>query len=145
MVMAISIVVAGTAFFGGVKYRDYQLQKQRTNFSGGQFFRQGQFAGQNSNGQRQGGQRFGGGALTGQVMGLDDKSMTVKLPDGSTKIVIFSDKTIYYKSSEASKSDLTQGINVAVLGTANSDGSVTAENISINPMLRFSQSPTPTK
>jgi hypothetical protein len=41
------------------------------------------------------------------------------------------------KTQTTSKSDLTQGANVAVFGSPNSDGSVTAQNVQLNPMFRM--------
>jgi hypothetical protein len=80
---------------------------------------------------------------------MDDKSITVKLQDGSTKIVILSDTTSFSTSSTGSKSDLKTGDTVAAFGTPNSDGSVTAQNVQINPMFRGiggqNGSPTPAK
>ncbi|NCB26825.1 MAG: hypothetical protein EOM62_15350 [Bacteroidia bacterium] len=59
--------------------------------------------------------------------------MTVKLADGSSRIVLFSDSTTVNQSVAASKNDLKVGLNVAVRGDQNSDGSVTSTNIEINP------------
>lgn len=58
------------------------------------------------------------------------------MQDGSSKIVLFSDKTEINKAAEATKEDLKVGEKVAVFGTENSDGSVTAQNIQLNPQLR---------
>jgi hypothetical protein len=80
---------------------------------------------------------------------MDDKSITVKEQDASTKIIILSDTTTFSKSADGSKGDLKTGITVAAFGTPNSDGSVTAQNVQINPMLRGfggqNVSPTPAK
>lgn len=65
---------------------------------------------------------------------MDSNSLTIKLQDGSSKIVILSDKTAYVKSDKASKTDLKAGETVAVFGTDNSDGSVTAQNVQLSPM-----------
>lgn len=76
-----------------------------------------------------------GGAVTGQVVSKDDKSVTVKLADGSTKIVLLQDATTYRRQSEAKAEDMEAGSQIAVIGTANSDGSTTAKQIEINPIL----------
>lgn len=73
----------------------------------------------------------------------DDKSITVKLQDGSSKIVLLTDTTSISKSTEGSKSDLKTGEKVAVFGTENSDGSVTAQNVQLNPILRGFMGGTP--
>jgi hypothetical protein len=61
--------------------------------------------------------------------------MTVKLQDGSSKIVILSGTTSYKTTIAASKNDIKIGDAVAVAGSANSDGSVNAQNIQLNPEM----------
>lgn len=137
-VVGIAVVAIALGFFGGMQYQKRQV---RTTFANGvpggngQFFRQA--------GGRQGGQnvRFGGGnrPVMGEIVNQDEKSMTVKLPDGSTKIVILSATTSYNKAEPGSQTDLKVGDSVGVFGTTNSDGSVTAMNVQINPMMRGMQ------
>ncbi|MFH2109204.1 MAG: hypothetical protein ABII16_01940, partial [Patescibacteria group bacterium] len=71
-----------------------------------------------------------------EVVALDDKSMTVKLIDGSTKIVILSDTTKYTKSQDVAKTDLTVGGTVAVIVAPSQDQAVVAETVELNPILR---------
>jgi hypothetical protein len=66
---------------------------------------------------------------------MNSNSLTVKLSDGSTKIVVLSGSTTFVKSSPASQSDLKTGDTVNVVGTQNSDGSVTASDVQINPVM----------
>lgn len=140
----ILLLVAGLAagFFGGIQYRNYQLSKSRANFAGGNGNFQ-RFTGQN--GQRPNGQNgaFRGGAVDGSIISMDDKSFTVKMNDGSTKIVLFSDSTTYNNTVSAVKNDLKVGDNVVVFGSPNSDGSVTAESVQLNPQFRFGPTPSP--
>jgi len=127
------IIIAAAAFYGGVQYQ----KSQRTPLAGnGQFARFGQ--GGNGGGQRFGG-RFGangGGAVVGEIIAADDKSITVKLPDGSSKIVLVTSSSTINTAAKGSISDLKTGVRVAAFGMTNSDGSVTAQNIQINPMMR---------
>jgi hypothetical protein len=88
---------------------------------------QGQFSG------RMGGGRGFGGAVAGQIVAADAQSITVKMQDGSTKIVLMSASTQVMKSVAGSVSDLTVGTTVIVAGSANSDGSVTAQSVQIRP------------
>jgi hypothetical protein len=121
----VAIIVGGGAFFGGMKY---QQSKQRS------FFRQGNAL----QGARAGlgGNKMGFRPVNGEIISSDDKSITVKLQDGSSKIVLISDKTEINKAAEATKDDLKTGEKVAVFGQENSDGSVTAQNIQINSVFR---------
>ncbi len=120
--VVVVILIGAGSFYGGMKYQ--QLKNPRTgNFQGA---RNGQ------QGQRGQGTR----PINGEILSQDDKSITVKLQDGSSKIVLVGDSATINKSAEASKSDLKTGEKVAVFGTENSDGSVTAQNIQLNPQFR---------
>ena len=150
IIPAICVLVGlGAGFFGGFQYRNYQTNKFRGNFgamgASGVAGTSGTF--ERFNGTRTAGQngaRMGGGAVSGSILSMDAKSLTVKLLDGSSKIVLFSDSTAYSNTIKASLSDLKVGSTVAVFGTANSDGSVTATNVQINPMTSRPQgSPNP--
>ena len=132
VIAIVLIIVAGAAgFFAGMKYQ----QNQRGSFNPARFNRgnDGQFRrGMGGNNQ------FGanGNIARGQITEVSDNSITVKLPDGSSKIIILSDKTTISKAATGSKSDLKSGETVAVFGTSNSDGSLTAQNIQLNPQDR---------
>lgn len=129
VVITVVVLIVGVgAFFGGMKYQETKSARAQSarQFPGGG--RQG------GNGQG----RFGGGAgrpVVGEILVQDDKSITVKLQDGSSKIVLVSDKTTINKATEASKDDLKTGVRVAATGTENSDGSVTAISIQVNPLF----------
>jgi len=136
-----AVIAGGGGFFAGTKYQ----QSKRGNFvqmnggpGGTMMFR-------NGNGAGNGGTRSGFRPVAGAIIKTDDTSITVKLSDGSSKIVLVSEKTTVNKATEGSKSDLTIGTSVAVFGNANSDGSVTAQNIQLNPTRLDNQgTPIPT-
>ncbi len=137
MTIVVAIVVGAVAFFGGMKYQESKSTAQ----DNGQFVR---------NGANRGGGRFGNGGnrpITGEIISNDDKSITVKLMDGSSKIVLLSDKTQINKAEKVLKNDLKTGEQVAVFGTQNSDGSVTAINVQLNPQFGAMRDrlPTPTQ
>lgn len=126
------LVGLGVGFFGGYQYRNYRLNAARGSFGmmggNGTFQR---FTG-NRNGTNGGGM-MGRNGVFGSILSIDSNSITVKLADGSSKIVLFSTSTTYSNTVTAAQSDLKVGQNVAVSGAANSDGSVTATNVQINP------------
>lgn len=132
-VIIASLVFAGVGFFGGMKYS----QVQRGNFRNGQFGN-GNFmmqGGRTGGANGQGGGRMmqqGFRPTIGEIIASDDKSITVKMQDGSSKIVLISDTTMINKSDAGSKADLTVGTKVGVFGVDN-NGTVTAQSIQINP------------
>ena len=123
------IIAAGAGFFGGMMY-----QKSQTSSFGGAMGQNvsrqgGNFAGRvGQNGQNQ---NFR--PVRGQVLSMDNNSLTVKMSDGSTKIVVLSSSTSFAQSTKAALSDVKTGDTINVVGTQNSDGSVTAQDVQINP------------
>ena len=134
--MAILIVaVAIGSFFGGIKYQ------QNKTFSN---FRQQMVDGNNlpqgvgRNAQnidlaKNRGQTAGFHQTIGEIISIDDKTITVKLATGGSKIVLISDTTKINQSVTATKTDLTVGTKIMVNGETNTDGSITSRNIEINP------------
>jgi flagellar basal body-associated protein FliL len=120
-ILLVVIVWAG-AFYGGMKYQ----QRKRPSFNRqfGQSIGQGQRNGQNFR------------PVNGEIISADDKSITVKMQDGSSKIVLLNDKTEINKASEATKEDLKTGEKVMAMGQENSDGSITAQSIQLNLIFR---------
>jgi type 1 fimbria pilin len=127
IIAVVALMVGAGGFFAGTKYQ----QGRRGQFAG-------QFSGQQGDHTNQFRQGSGLGLwpVNGEIISQDDKSITVKLQDGSSKIILLTDTTAINKSAEGSKADLKTGERVMVIGKVNSDGSVTADSISLNPMLR---------
>jgi hypothetical protein len=135
------LVGLGAGFFGGYQYRNYRLNQARGSFAAGGAIGAQRFTG--TRGSAQNGM-MRGGAVSGSILSVDANSITVKLADGSSKIVLFSGSTTYENTIAAQASDLKVGGEVAVFGASNSDGSVTATSIQINPQFgRITPSPTP--
>ncbi len=129
---AIALVLGGAGFYGGTAYEKNSLSSQGLLRSGS-----AQFGGRQS---RVAGARNGGGFMAGQIISKDDTSITIKGPDGGTKIVFFSGSTTIGKSTQGSSSDLSTGEEVMVNGKANSDGSIAAQNIQIRPAQKAQSS-----
>jgi hypothetical protein len=131
--IVIAIIIAGASFFGGMKYQE----SKRPAFNR-----------QTTNNDMRRGQNGNNRPVNGEILNSDDKSITVKLIDGSSKIVLLTSTTSLNKAAEATKSDLKPGERISVFGVTNADGSVTAQNIQLNPIMRgigASPSGTPAK
>ncbi|MCL4208415.1 hypothetical protein KJZ63_02150 [Patescibacteria group bacterium] len=137
-------VVGATSFYAGTKFQ------QSRSFSGG--FGSGNFAGRmmDSAGNRQfdikrtggstqgfqvGGMLGSGRPASGEIIAVDGQSLTIKSQDGSTKIVLLSDKTTVNKTEAGATSDLKTGESIMVVGTPNQDGSLTAQVINLGERL----------
>ena len=72
-----------------------------------------------------------GGVTSGEVILKDDKSVTVKLSNGGSKIIFFSPTTEVVKSVKGLSEDLIVGEEIIVTGEANADGSLNAKSIQI--------------
>jgi len=141
--LVLLVVVGVGAFFGGTKYQQSKITSQfsqRTGANGGIGQGMNRSAG-NATGQSNRGQMTGFRQTIGEIINADDKSITVKLTDGSSKIILFSDSTVVNQTATASKTDLKVGTKVAVMGDTNTDGSITSKTIDINPAVPA----TPTK
>jgi len=128
-VIIIVLVVGIGLFFVGMKYGQSKTRfgnlsaEQRERFQQMGSPAAGRMAGNN------------GGSSSGEIISQDDKSITLKLRDGGSKIIFYSDTTEIGKFVDGAVSDLKAGETVMVTGTANSDGSITAQSIQIRPEM----------
>lgn len=139
--VAALILVGGGSFYGGMQYQQ-RTAPSNTGRMGGQFAnlspeeRQARFQQMGSaDGAIRGGMRStnGGGLVNGEIIAKDEKSITLKLRDGGSKIVFLPENTSVSKSTQASIPDLIVSGQVTVMGTPNTDGSVTAQTIQLRP------------
>ncbi len=115
------VAVGAIAFFGGV------FVGRATAPTG--FNRAGGFGGF---GGGQNGTRAGGGFAAGKVLKKDSGSITLELPNGGgTKNVIIDSTTQVIKSEAVSATAISVGTTVTAIGTAGSDGSITARAVTI--------------
>ena len=78
------------------------------------------------------GQRNFGGMVAGEILSMDDKSVTLKDRNGGSRIVLLSASTTVQKSIAGSFSDLKVGEQISVLGKADASGTVTAQSVQTN-------------
>ncbi len=129
------IVGGGIGAWGGMQYQASQNPVRNGFGNAG-----GTFSGRSGG---VGGSRSGAGAIFGTIISADASSITVQIggPSASTtngaasgtKIALLDNSTQIEKIIVGSVSDLTVGRTVMVSGTANSDGSITAQSIQIRP------------
>ena len=75
-----------------------------------------------------------GGFTRGNIIAQDSGSITVKLDDGSTKIILIPGSATIAVAQTGTASDLAVGKDVTVIGATNSDGTVTATQIQIGTL-----------
>ncbi|MCR4326610.1 MAG: hypothetical protein NUV52_03070 [Candidatus Roizmanbacteria bacterium] len=77
----------------------------------------------------------GAGPVSGSVISKDQTTVTIQLSDGSTKIIVYSDDTQINKLSAGTLADVQTGEKITVMGSTNTDGTVTARTISIGGQI----------
>jgi len=133
LLVIIVLVAAGVSFYGGTKYSAggnnavKSSQNQGGNGDGG-------FRGRNGGGQ-------GNNVVAGDILAKDDKSVTVKMRDGGSKIVFFSDSTEVMKSVKGTRDDLEVGKTLMSIGKPNPDGSFTAYSIQLRTLPMMPRTP----
>jgi len=134
-VAIIAIVLIGiSSFYDGTIYQKKKMAPQ--NFSreenGSGFQRK-------TSEQRIGQNNSGGAFENGEIISKDDKSITIKTREGSSKIIYFSNSTTIGKTVDGSVSDLNIGNQVMVNSKNDSSGVITAQNIQIRPKSPIEQ------
>ena len=120
----ICAALCGASFWGGLAVGKSQSPSlgQRGNFNG--------MSGTGPAGSKR---AAGASFVSGDIISVDNSSLTLKLANGGSKIVIFGSSTEIGKFTAASASDLSANQSVMANGTANADGSLTAKSIQIRP------------
>jgi hypothetical protein len=134
------LAAAGAAFYGGVTYGRSKGACIAGNRAGGANFspeerqaRFQQFGGGMMNGGQRGSFREDVGFVAGEVIAKDAQSITVKLRDGGSKIVLYSDTVAVDMSVKGTAADIEVGKTVSITGKANQDGSISAQSIQVRP------------
>lgn len=129
--LLVAVTTGGGGFFAGTKYQ----QNKRAQFitgAGNAQGRAGAMPGGNQVGST-GGNRGMSRPVAGEIIKSDDTSITVKLADGSSKIILLSTVTQINKAEQGTTADLGLGTQVSVFGSENTSGAFTAQNIQIHP------------
>lgn len=131
IILVVAIVVSlGAGFIGGF---EYQKSKNAANFKGipnGNGITQNT-AVKNGGTTSRNGAPSGSQPVSGEITSIDNTGITIKTPNGGSKIIVFSGSTVFNKTTEGSVSDLKTGDSVMVIGATDSNGTVTAETVSV--------------
>lgn len=139
-IVTVMLVGAGS-FYGGMKYAEGKNAEVSafggSNSSPAERQQRSQF-GAAIGGFRggTGGMGARGGIVAGEIISKDDKSVTVKLNNGGSKLIFVSDATNVSKSAEGALSDLQIGTQILANGAPNQDGSINAKIIQLSPQLQ---------
>jgi len=123
IIIALILIIGGGAFYGGMKYGQNSSLKQRQQLFQGNI--EGNF-------QRITNRETGSNFLSGEVISKDEQSLTLKMLDGGSMIIFFSDSTQISKTAEGLINDIEIGKQIMVTGEQNSDGSYTAKTIQLS-------------
>ncbi|MFH2019490.1 MAG: hypothetical protein ABII80_02660 [bacterium] len=131
ILVILGLVIGGISFYGGTLY-----QKGRTpSFADRIGFTRPGASGQQGGTQGRQAGFSGNRPISGEVISSDATTLTLKLSDGSSKIVLLSDKTVINKTEATDISVLTPGVSLTVFGASNPDGSISADNINLGQAI----------
>jgi hypothetical protein len=135
LIILLTLVVAGSGgFFAGMKYQQSK-QPGLTREPGSEAVMK--MRGQDSDEVN----RIGARPVSGEILDMDDQSLTVEMGDGSSKIIFVSEMTQINQAQEIPREELTLGKQVSVFGNENADGSITATNIQVDPIQELVRDP----
>jgi len=120
----IAIVLISISFYGGLKYS----QIKSPTFDKASF---GQRSPQLGGNNVLGSNRTMGGMVSGEILSIDDKSLTVKSQDGGSRLVFLSASTTVSKMTSGNIGDLIVGSNISINGSSNTDNSINAQIIQL--------------
>ena len=141
IIVLVIILVGGISFYVGTKVGGRNSGANRVGQFGIGANGAGGFGGQNQGGIN-GGTRMGrngaqggmmGGVVSGEVLSKDATSITVKLRDGGSKIILIATSTAVQRTTAGTISDIVIGSQITATGPINADGSINANSIQQRP------------
>lgn len=132
IIFAVVVIIVGVgSFYGGMSYASNNVRNAFAARGGN--LAMGQNGAQGGRQGTRGAFGGGGGFNGGDVISKDDKSVTIKLQSGGSKIIFYSETTGVGKFINGTMNDIKIGETVSINGNANADGSVTATSIQVRP------------
>jgi len=136
VLLLIALVAAGS-FWAGIAYQTNRVAQVEANFlnargqaGGGQFPRIGQDNFEGGAPQDQAGRFFRLGGTMGQIKVIDGNTLTVSTSQDVTTVNL-TNSTCIEKTVQGTNGDLQPGMRVMVTGERDSEGVITADQISI--------------
>jgi hypothetical protein len=134
--IVLALVLMGASFYGGTLYERYTQTRTRTSFyasrglsgNGGMSGTPGATGA--SGGQFSGGSTGLGGGSQGQVKSIEGNTLTLSTAQNVTTVTL-SDSTTVLKSVAGAIADLKVGDRVRVTGKTDSNGNITATQITV--------------
>ncbi len=130
--IVVLIMVGAGTFYAGDKYG---ASKNTVGTANSQFAaRTGARQGGAGTTRGAGAAAAGGGMVAGQVVTKDQTTITVQAGNNAgSKVILYTSSTSVRKTVDITTKDVMVGQNISVRGTANSDGSITANSIQLVP------------
>ena len=141
------IVATSSAFYGGMTFakkrsagnratnnfqnlrnlspEERQKRLSEMGVAGGRGFRGGSNSG-----------NAGSRPVSGEILSQNKDGFTIKLRNGSTKIIFTSASTTITKSTAGNTNDITKNATVIITGNQNPDGSYGAKTIQLLPKIK---------
>ncbi|MDP3772482.1 MAG: hypothetical protein Q8Q94_03895 [bacterium] len=142
MIAVGTLLLSSGSFYAGIRYGQTGNQASRNN--GSEYFANGPAGigtGRGSPSGRGGTRNGAAGFTSGEVIAKDTQSITLKIRDGGSKIILYSPSTMIEKPAPGTATDLLTGTQLVIMGDANADGSITAKNIQIRPQAPAGTAP----
>lgn len=134
-----AIILGVGSFYGGMKYGQNKSPLgnfSRQNFQNLSEEQRQQFMqerGRDGTLAKRNGGEEGTNFLSGEVIAKDEEGITIKMHDGSSKIIFFSGSTEIRKFIKESIDAVEVGEQISVSGDQNPDGSYSAKTVQIEP------------